>query len=747
MMGYLNPLVNLWVLIVLMAISSPPICLGFTDPRDVSAVNSLYVALGSPPLIGWIPNGGDPCTEGWQGVLCVNANITGIVLNGVNLGGSLGENLGLFPSIIQMDLSNNHIGGTIPSILPITMRSFYLSGNQLTGSIPVTLSSLGQLTDLSLNNNHLIGVVPDAFQQFTGLVNLDLSGNGLSGQLPPSMGNLLSLNTLHLQDNLLTGTLDILQDLPLRDLNIENNLFSGPIPPKLLGIPNFRRAGNPFNTTVIPSPPASPPSLSPFGAPPPQVVPGKQPIGPSTPSIAITSSRGQKFMTTKRLMWFSIAGLLIFIALALALWLFMSKCCKRKPETNKIAKMQLGAFNTPKENPSHNEPLVKPRNHLETVPREAVVRPLVGGGNFHRRNKSISKTETELEKDFKRTITVSKNEDHEIDMTGFDLNFQPPPPPIFPTERVIAKPVVPTKRHITGDVDSASSFTIASLQQYTNSFSQENLIGEGMLGTIYRAELPNGKVLAVKKLDLAASRKQTEEDFLELVFNLSKIRHTNIVEFVGYCAEHGQRLLVYQYCRNGTLDEALHLEDEIHKKLSWNARIRLALQAAKALEYLHEVCQPPVVHKNFKSANILLDEELTVRVSDCGLAPLISSNYMTQLQGYGYGGPELELGSYTYQSDVYSFGVVMLELITGRKSYDRSRPRGEQFLVRWAIPQLHDIDALSRMVDPTLHGTYPSKSLSRFADIISSCLQAEPEFRPPMSEIVQNLLHMVQREP
>lgn len=127
-----------------------------------------------------------------------------------------------------------------------------------------------------------------------------------------------------------------------------------------------RRAGNPFNTTVIPSPPASPPSLSPFGAPPPQVVPGKQPNEPSTPSIAITSSRGQKFMTTKRLMWFSIAGLLILIALALALWLFLSKCCKRKPETNKIDKMQLGAFNTPKENPSHNESLVKPHNHLET---------------------------------------------------------------------------------------------------------------------------------------------------------------------------------------------------------------------------------------------------------------------------------------------------------------------------------------------------------------------------------------------
>ncbi|KAL3381179.1 hypothetical protein AABB24_001348 [Solanum stoloniferum] len=130
-------------------------------------------------------------------------------------------------------------------------------------------------------------------------------------------------------------------------------------------------------------------------------------------------------------------------------------------------------------------------------------------------------------------------------------------------------------------------------------------------------------------------------------------------------------------------------------------------------------------------------------MSDCGLAPLMSCDSIRQLQGSGYGAPELELGNYTCQSDVYSFGVVMLELLTGRQSYDRSRPRGEQLLVRWAIPRLHDIDALSRMVDPSLNGCYPSKSLSRFADIISLCIQSEPEFRPPMSEIVQNLLQMI----
>ncbi|KAG6419070.1 hypothetical protein SASPL_121279 [Salvia splendens] len=216
---------------------------------------------------------------------------------------------------------------------------------------------------------------------------------------------------------------------------------------------------------------------------------------------------------------------------------------------------------------------------------------------------------------------------------------------------------------------------------------------------------------------------------------------------LGYCLEHGERLLVYNYCGNGTLDEALNLDDEINKKLSWNTRMILALQAAKALEYLHETHQPPIMHRTFKSCNLLLSDDLSVKVSDCGLSSLMPANSVVQLQNSGYGAPELDFGSYSYQSDVYSFGVVMLRLLTGRKAYDRSRPRGEQYLVRWAFTQLYDIDALSRMVDPSLKGAYPSKSLSRVADIISLCIQPEPEFRPPMSEIVQKLVSIIQRHP
>nr|XP_043611446.1 protein STRUBBELIG-RECEPTOR FAMILY 3-like [Erigeron canadensis] len=685
-------------IVVIFAIFSTPTCFGFTDPTDVLAINSLYAALGFPPLMGWVFVGGDPCLEGWQGIQCVNYNITGIVLNDANLGGELAQNLGAFASVIQIDLSNNHIGGTIPSDLPLTLKTFFLSGNQLKGSIPESLSMLSQLTDLSFNNNHLSGVIPDSFQQLTALTTLDLSANNLSGPLPPSMVNLSSISTLHLQDNHLTGVLEFLRDLPLIDLDIENNLFSGPIPPRLLSIPNFRSNGNPFNTTIIPSPPVlSPSSSTTDETQPPDVNPRIQASGPSSSELPHSSGQ-QKSQVAKKLLWVAVGGLLILVLLTLALCFRLSRWRKEKSTIKIGDQMKNSMPDVPSTNTSHHKDNKAPRSEVK---------------------------EEKIE-------TISKNP------------APPFPPQLLARERIVVKPVpISTSGGNTSkNVDLPQSFSIASLQQYTNSFSQENLIGRGIIGTVYRAQLPNGQLLAVKKLENATSRLWNDEDFMGLVSNVSKLQNENIVPLEGYCCDHGQKLFVYKHCKNGTLHEALHLDEEIHEKLSWNARVHVALHAAKALEYLHEVCQPLVVHRNFKSANILLDEELNVLVSDCGLAPLIPSSYISLLQISGYGAPELESGSYTYRSDVYSFGVVMLELLTGRKALDRSRPRGEQFLVRWAVPQLHDIEALLRMVDPSLDAAYSSKSLSRFADIISLCVQAEPEFRPPMSEIVENLLHM-----
>ncbi|GKV03882.1 hypothetical protein SLEP1_g16121 [Rubroshorea leprosula] len=727
---------------------------GLTNPSDVAAINSLYTAMGNPVLPGWVASGGDPCAEAWQGVQCNGSNILSIVLNAANLGGELGDNLAMFSSIKAIDLSNNHIGGSIPSNLPATMQNFFLSANQFSGSIPDSLSTLILLTDMSLNDNHLSGQIPDAFEALTGLINLDLSNNNLSGHLPSSMENLSRLTTLRLQANQLSGTLDVLQDLPLRDLNVENNLFSGPIPVKMLNIPNFRKDGNPFNSTIAPLPPPTSP-LSPTRAPPPSgtppsgwvppsgQAPGKRADGPSAAEGSGTEGK-KKFLTTKRVVWISIAVVISFIVLVLVCLLLIPKCTRRREEADEIFKRhQVGAYRGNREHPGDEGSL--PTNHMDKVSQEVNTRPKDDVWAGTRRMGAIPKLWNEQEKNVQRMGTEPKLHEHEIEMMLTPP--PPPPPPAPPADIPRAKPSARTPKLSS----SARSFTIATLQQYTNSFSQESLIGGGMLGSVYRAELPDGKVLAVKKLDKRALSQQNDVDFIELVNNIDRIRHAHVVELVGYCAEHGQRLLIYEYCSNGSLQDALHSDDDFKKKLSWNTRIHMALGAARALEYLHEVCHPPVVHRNFKAANVLLDEELNVHVSDCGLAPLISSGSVSQLSGqiltaYGYGAPEFESGIYTSQSDVYSFGVVMLELLTGRKSHDKTRSRVEQFLVRWAIPQLHDIDALSRMVDPSLDGQYPAKSLSHFADIISRCVQSEPEFRPPMSEVVQDLLDMIRRE-
>uniref|UniRef100_A0A804PGU5 Protein kinase domain-containing protein n=1 Tax=Zea mays TaxID=4577 RepID=A0A804PGU5_MAIZE len=355
-------------------------------------------------------------------------------------------------------------------------------------------------------------------------------------------------------------------------------------------------------------------------------------------------------------------------------------------------------------------------------------------------------------KDFGGPLTVnierasSREIPEQMDDTSIATVKLPPAEKMTP-ERVYGKngSVRKTKVPIT-----ATPYTVASLQVATNSFCQDSLLGEGSLGRVYKADFPNGKVLAVKKIDSAALSLQEEDNFLEAVSSMSRLRHPNIVPLTGYCVEHGQRLLVYEYIVNGTLHDMLHFSVEISRKLTWNIRVRIALGTARALEYLHEVCMPSLVHRNLKSSNILLDEEHNPHLSDCGLAALTPNTerqVSTEVFGsFGYSAPEFAMsGIYTVKSDVYSFGVVMLELLTGRKPLDSSRERSEQSLVRWATPQLHDIDALARMVDPALNGMYPAKSLSRFADVIALCVQPEPEFRPPMSEVVQQLVRLMQR--
>ncbi|KAM0870630.1 hypothetical protein ACQ4PT_039876 [Festuca glaucescens] len=690
---------------VLLLLSALPLSQAYTYEQDVFAINGLYTALGSPTVPGWVTNGGDPCAENWQGVGCAESNITSITLNGMSLGGQLGNTLANFTSLITLDLSNNNIGGTIPDNLPVTVQRFSLSVNQLTGGIPSTLSTLTMLTAMYLNNNQLVGDIPDAFSALTGLANLDFSSNNLTGPLPPSVGNLRALTSLHIQNNQMSGTLDVLQDLPLQDLDIENNLFSGPVPTKLYTIPNFLRDGNPFNTSIAPSPlpaaPAPSPSLSPSTG----RVPSKEPTKSSDMTNGNSPASGKNTFWTVKNIGYIIVGVVSAVAVVLMVMFCVSKYKERKS-----------------------------KNASNVV--------------------SNSKEELKVNTSIKATpvLITKKQKEHVIDMEKpVDFVEEPLhfPQSVAPrTEKTIVSTSVRTKKGRVpslGKIDlktTVKSFSVASLQQYTNSFSEQNLIRDSRFGRVYLAELPGGEILEVLKIDIDNSRVPVDV-FLELVVSISEVSHPNILELVGYCAEFEQRLLVYEHCSKMTLHDELHYVDEPSNALSWNARLQVAVEAAKALQYLHDGCQPPLVHQNFEPSVILLNSTLSVQISGSGLASL------SQLSGslralFHYEAPEVhESRSFSDRSDVYSFGVVMLELLTGREPYDSSRPRAEQHLVRWATSQLYDIDAISKMVDPFIRGQCSDKALSRFADVISRCIQHEPEFRPPMSEVVQDLTRMV----
>uniref|UniRef100_A0A0D6R795 Protein kinase domain-containing protein n=2 Tax=Araucaria cunninghamii TaxID=56994 RepID=A0A0D6R795_ARACU len=297
----------------------------------------------------------------------------------------------------------------------------------------------------------------------------------------------------------------------------------------------------------------------------------------------------------------------------------------------------------------------------------------------------------------------------------------------------------------------AQVFTYKQLQFATNNFSPANVIGNGGFGLVYRSVLPDGRVVAIKQLD--RDGKQGEHEFRVEVDLLSRLRSPYLLELIGYCADQDHRLLVYEYMSNGNLQEHLYSDGSPGNPplLDWGTRMRIALDAAKGLEYLHEQIAPPVIHRDLKASNILLDENFNAKVSDFGLAKLgsdkLNGEISTRVLGTtGYVAPEYALtGHLTTKSDVYSFGVVLLELLTGRVPVDMKRPLGQGVLVSWALPYLTDREKVSEVVDPVLEGQYLKKDLIQIAAIAAICVQPEADYRPLMTDVVQSLIPLVRQ--
>ncbi|KAI9115895.1 hypothetical protein K1719_012825 [Acacia pycnantha] len=290
----------------------------------------------------------------------------------------------------------------------------------------------------------------------------------------------------------------------------------------------------------------------------------------------------------------------------------------------------------------------------------------------------------------------------------------------------------------------AKNFTFRELAAATMNFRGECLIGEGGFGRVYKGKLDKtNQMVAVKQLD--RNGLQGNREFLVEVLMLSLLHHENLVNLIGYCADGDQRLLVYEYMPLGSLEDHL-LDLEPHERpLDWGVRMKIALGASKGVEYLHDKANPPVIYRDLKASNILLDRGFHAKLSDFGLAKLGPTGDMSHVSSrimgtYGYCAPEYQrTGQLTVKSDVYSYGVVLLELITGKRVIDNTRPAREQNLVSWARTIFKDAKRCLELADPLLQGNFPVRDFNQAVAVAAMCLHEEPSARPFISDVVTAL--------
>lgn len=291
---------------------------------------------------------------------------------------------------------------------------------------------------------------------------------------------------------------------------------------------------------------------------------------------------------------------------------------------------------------------------------------------------------------------------------------------------------------------SVSLMDYKLLETATNNFRESDILGVGGFGCVYKARLDENVYAAVKRLE--GESPDSIREFDTEVDLLSKIQHPNIISLLGYSIQGETRLLVYELMQNGSLETQLHGPSH-GSALTWHCRMKIALDTARGLEYLHEHCNPPVIHRDLKSSNILLDSNFNSKLSDFGLALTNGTQNKgnIKLSGtLGYVAPEYLLdGKLTDKSDVYGFGVVLLELLLGRKPVEKLAPSQCQSIVTWAMPQLTDRSKLPNIVDPVIRNTMDLKHLYQVAAVAVLCVQPEPSYRPLITDVLHSLIPLV----
>ncbi|KAK9193064.1 hypothetical protein WN944_003760 [Citrus x changshan-huyou] len=658
-----------------------------TIPKEIGSLRNLEVlCLSSNNLNGTIP------TEIWS-----LRNLEVLYLRNNKLSGALAQEIGNLKSLIWLSVTSNTLGGPIPSTLfrLTNIKYLGLGFNRFNGSIPREIGNLKNLTNLAIMANKLTGAIPSTLGRLTSLLYLNLSSNLLHNSLPLEIGNFSALEELDLSDNKIRGIIpDELTKLSnLQYLNLSSNLLSGQIPFAI---------GKLFNLVSL--------DLS------------KNKLSGSIPTGIDNCSKLKNLTLNQN----SLDGT---IPLEMGKILFLEKfdlshnnLSGTIPKTLRPMYLDLSFNNLEGEIPTY----------LRDNPPKSFVgnKGLCGQVEGFPSCSQCQKLTLSIILFVKIFLPLS------LVLALIIVGF------ILLLKRQNKNPKLNSRAAKNGDVFSVWNYDgkilYEDLINATEDFHIGYCIGTGGYGSVYKAELPDGKVVALKKLH----HSETEDSAFVKSFQnearvLSTVRHRNIVKLYGFCLHKRCMFLIYEYMERGSLFCVLRNDDEAIE-LNWTKRLNIVKSVAHALSYLHHDCTPSIVHRDISSNNILLDSNLEAFVADFGTARLLhvdSSNRTLRAGTYGYIAPELAYTMVvTEKCDVYGFGVVALEILMG------THP-GELLssLSSSSGPKIMLIDVLDQRLSPPVNQKIV-QDIILVSTIAFACLCSQPKSRPTMQQISQEFL-------
>ncbi|KAL3684308.1 hypothetical protein R1sor_002330 [Riccia sorocarpa] len=641
---------------------------------------------------------GDPCLPvAWAWLVCsieLPARVTQINLTSKGFGGELPPDFGGLSRLTVLDLSNNSFSGPLPnSFADISaLRELNMESNELSGELPTFAPhSWKNMETLSLSRNQFYGTLSSLIMALDDTIShLNLSSNLFSGSIPLEINNLTNLEDLDLSHNQLSGELKLnLRKLQnLQTLNIDRNRLEGRVPD----------------------------------------------ISWDSSSIEVVSLNQNNFTDLDLATWYQ----------------YVMKGTSSSQSSRPRGIRLVG-------NSIQNIPVLGDLERNLQHPSVSTYPFLLLDGNpfcNDLRSKKVELTfvegwlcrrsENEPVRDGP-TYPGRKNDTTKWIIAGVILGAVLIPTicaTLFVLRRLIrrTRELHQIQEALAKEHVKPPFFTYEELKTATHSFAKSSILGKGGFGTVYRADLQDGSILAVKRLK---PTEQNMADFLNEMVNITGIKHRNLIQLKGCCVRDKLRMLVYEYAENKSLAEALW-DPEKQFVLSWQQRVKICLGIARGLSYLHEELQPKMVHRDIKPQNILLDNDFSAKIADFGLVrPATSEDTQITMNiggTRGYCSPEyISEGIVSEKLDVYSFGIVLLEIVSARRCLDFRRPEDEIFLRTMAL-RLHDQDKLLELVDPELNGKYDEDEALLVLRTALACCQLDPKRRPTMSEVLSILM-------